>query len=381
MSLFGHTFQRECKHLLRRPIYLVMVLVLPLFCYAFFASMLHNGLPVQLPVAVVDHDNSILSRSIIRQMGASQQIRIASHLQSYSQGRDAMQRGELFGFIILPGNMQADAIAGRCPEVAFYTNNSYLVAGSLVMRDLTAITTLSSAALNLQRRAATGQPPVEIAANIQPITLNFHAPGNPYTNYSLFLSSILSHGMLLILILLTSVYTVGIEIKKGTTAQWLESAGGSLIKALTGKLLPYTLLFSLMVIAGNTLFFKYLHFPCQGSFFAMQLAGVLMVIAYQTLGIFILGLLGDFKIALTIAGVYGVMGLSFSGLTFPIEIMDTPLQGFSWIFPLRYYFGIQQAVAFRGLSAFEILPLYLLLAAFVLFPLIVIWRVKRMINV
>jgi ABC-2 type transport system permease protein len=221
---------------------------------------------------------------------------------------------------------------------------------------------------------------VEIAAHIQPVALNFYAPGNPQTNYSMFLSTILSHGMLLILILLTTVYSVGLEIKRGSTAQWLETAGGSLIRALTGKLLPYTMLFSLMIIAGNTLFFKALHFPCQGSFLAMQLAGVLMVVSYQALGLFILGLLGDFKIALTIAGVYGVLGLSFSGLTFPIEIMDTPLQGFTWIFPLRYYYYIHQAVALRGLSAFEVLPSYLMLAAFVLFPLVVIWRIKKTIN-
>ncbi len=196
----------------------------------------------------------------------------------------------------------------------------------------------------------------------------------------MYLSTILSHGLLQILILLTTVYVVGVEMKKGTTGQWLESANDSLICALVGKLLPYTLLFSLMVVAGNTLFFKHLHFPCNGSFFAMQLAGVLMVIAYQAVGIFILGLLGDFKIALTIAGVFGVLGISFSGLTFPIEIMDTPLQGFSWIFPIRYYFYVYQAVALHGLSVFQAFPSYLMLMVFVLFPLPVIWRLKRVVQ-
>ncbi len=376
----GSVFRRECSRMLQHPIYLVMTLLLPLFCYSFFASMMRDGMPMQLPIAVIDQDNSTLSRSITRQLDASPQMQIVSYMDSYIEGRNAMQCGDILGFVILPANMQADATSGRRPEVAFYANNSYLISGSLVMRDLTTITTLSSASLNVGMRAARGQSPTEIAANVQPIALDFHAPGNPWTNYSMYLSTILSHGLLQILILLTTVYVIGVEIKKGTSIQWIESAGGSLIRALAGKLLPYTLLFSLMVVAGNTLFFKYLHFPCQGSFLAMQLAGILMVIAYQAIGIFILGLLGDFKIALTIAGVFGVLGISFSGLTFPIGIMDTPLQGFSWIFPIRYYFYIYQAVALRGLSAFLAFLSYLMLIAFVLFPLPVIWRLKQTIT-
>lgn len=366
--------------MLQHPIYLVMTLLLPLVCYAFFASMMRDGMPMQLPIAVVDQDNSALSRNIVRQIGASPQLRIVSHLGSYTEGRDAMQSGHILGFIILPADMQADAMAGRRPEAAFYANNSYLITGSLVMRDLTTITTLASASLNVGIRSGRGQSPMEIAASVQPVALDFHAPGNPWANYSIYLSTILSHGLLQILILLATVYVVGVEMKNGTAGQWLETVHGSLIRALVGKLLPYTLLFSLMVTAGNTLFFKYLHFPCNGSFFAVQLAGILMVVACQATGIFIFSLLGDFRIALTIAGVFGVLGISFSGLTFPIEIMDTPLQAFSWIYPIRYYFYVYQAVALHGLSAFQAFPPYLMLTAFVLFPLPLLWRLKQVVQ-
>ena len=373
-------FCRECRLMLQRPIYIVMTLIFPLFCYAFFTSMMKDGMPMQLPVAVVDLDNSTLSRSIIRRIDTSPQIKIVSRPYSYAEANDALQRNNISGFIILPRNMQSDAMAGRQPKVAFYTGNTYLISGSLAMRELSTITAQSSASLNIRMRAGSGQSPTEIAANVQPIALDFHAPGNPWTNYSIYLSTILSHGLLQILILLTTVYVIGIEMKKGTSGEWLDFANGSLMRALAGKLFPYTLLFSLMTIAGNTLFFKYLQFPCQGSFFAMLLAGVMMVVAYQATGIFLLGLLGDFKIALTFSGIYGVLGISFSGLTFPIEIMDSPLQGFSWIFPIRYYYYVYQSVALHGLSAFQVFTSYLMLMSFVLFPLLVIRRLKQVVK-
>ncbi len=170
MSSLGHTFHRECNRMLQHPIYLVITLLLPLFCYSFFASMMRDGMPMQLPIAVVDQDNSALSRNIIRQLSASPQMQVVSHLGSYTEGRDAMQRGDILGFVILPANTQADAMAGRRPEVSFYANNSYLITGSLIMRDLTTITTLSSASINVGMRAGRGQSPMEIASNVQPIT-------------------------------------------------------------------------------------------------------------------------------------------------------------------------------------------------------------------
>ena len=356
-----------------------MTLVLPLFCYIFFVSFMNEGVPMGLPIAVVDQDNSSMSRSFVRKLDASPQTTIKAHLGSYHEGVDAMQRGDIHGFIILPRNMQADAMAGRTPEVAFYANNSYLMSGSLIMRDLSTISALSSASLNIGMRAARGQSPEEIIANVQPVALDFHATGNPWANYSLYLSTILSHGLLQILILLTTVFSIGIEIKQGTAYQWLESAGGSMLRALAGKLLPYTLLFSLMAIAGNTLFFKYMQFPCQGSFFAIQVAAVLLVIAYQAVGVFILGMLTDFNIALTLSGVFGVLGLSFSGLTFPIEIMDAPLQGFTLLYPIRYYFYAYMDIAMSGLSFSQSILSFLALLAFLCFPAIILRRMKRMI--
>ncbi len=370
--------KREFNRMLSRPIYLVMTLVLPIVCYTFFTSMMSDGMPTQLPIAVVDMDNSALSRSIIRKFNASPQTKITTRLNSYNEGKEAMQRGDVLGFIVFPTDMQADAMAGRQPEITFYTTNSYLISGSLLMRDLSTITAISSASLNIGARAGKGQSMQEIAANVQPIALDFHAPGNPWTNYSMYLSTILSHGLLQILILLITVYIVGIEIKQGTSKEWIERAGGGLAKALTGKLLPYTFIFSLMTIAGNTLFFKYLHFTCEGSFAAVLLAGVLMVIAYQAIAVFLLGLLTDFKIALTIAGVFGVLGISFSGLTFPIEIMDTPLQGFSRIFPIRYYFFAYIDVALHGLSFARALPSYIMLVVLMMFPFPVFKRLKRL---
>ncbi len=371
---------RECRRMVGRPIYLVMTLVLPLFCYLFFASMLGEGLPQKLPIAVVDLDGSSLSCAIVRMVGASAQTDVGVECGSMMEAQIRMRQGGIYGTLLLPRNMQRDAMAGRRPTVVFATPNNFLISGSLAMRDLTQICATASSGLNISSRAGRGASPTQIAAEVQPIRLDFHAPGNPTSNYSLYLSTILSHALLQILILLTTVFVVGIEAKNGTSKQWMETAGGSMVRALAGKLLPYTVLFSMMATAGNTLFFKYLDFPIEGSFVSLAAACILVVAAYQAMAVFILGLLSDMRVALTVVGVYGVLGISFSGLTFPIEIMDAPLQGFSLMFPIRHYFHIYIDVAMHGLPVLGAWGEYVVLLAFSLTPLVVLHRLKRFLS-
>lgn len=54
---------------------------------------------------------------------------------SVNEARTAMQEGKIYGFLYTQRNV------GRCPEstptqIIFYTNNSYLIAGSLLFKDM-----------------------------------------------------------------------------------------------------------------------------------------------------------------------------------------------------------------------------------------------------
>lgn len=89
------------------------------------------------------------------------------------------------------------------------------------------------------------------------------------------------------LVLLITVYAVGSEIKFRTAGEWLQAAGGDITIAVIGKLLPYTLIFSLIGILGNFVMFGILHIPFQGSWLLLNGMTVLFIIATQALALFI----------------------------------------------------------------------------------------------
>ena len=360
-----------------RPIYPLLILFMPLGFLVYFATLMPQGLPEQLSIGVIDHDQSSISRKIVRQINASQQTRVTARYLHFSEARAAVQEGAIFGFIELPEDLMKDITNGVQPTVHFYYNQSFLIPGSLVLKNLSYLMTTVSAGANLQVRQAKGQTYDASMAQVLPIVPEIHAIGNPWVNYSVYLINVLLPGMLQLMVLLTTVYASGIEIKKRRSLKWYRLAGQSLWKALIGKLLPYTIAFTAVGIFYDITLFKVMQYPMNDNIAWMFLNTFELVIACQAMGIFLLELFPTLSVALSFTGLYGMLAFSYSGLSFPIDGMPLALQGLSFLFPLRGFFRIYQGVALNGLSPLYSLPQYGFQLLYLLFPLLMHRRLRN----
>ncbi|MDR0973933.1 MAG: ABC transporter permease, partial [Prevotellaceae bacterium] len=201
--------QRECRRLVARPLYLFCMVIAPLFCYFFFTTLMDAGLPTDLPVAIVDLDNTPTSRTLIRNLDAFAQTSVSERYADVSQARQAMQRGEIYGFYYIPKGLSEDAQAQRQPIVSFYTNNAYLIAGSLLFRDMKMMSELASGSAARQVLYAKGATESQAMAYLQPIVIDTHPINNPWLNYSVYLCNTLVPGVLMLMIFLVTVYSIG----------------------------------------------------------------------------------------------------------------------------------------------------------------------------
>ena len=85
------------------------------------------------------------------------------------------------------------------------------------------------------------------------------------------------------------------EIKKGRSRQWLAVANGSMTVAVVGKLLPQTIIFSVVGVFVQSLFYGYYHLPMNGSILAMISAMILFVIANQSFAFILSALIPNAK--------------------------------------------------------------------------------------
>jgi ABC-2 type transport system permease protein len=368
--------KREVLRIAVRPLYLFCMIIAPVFCYLFFTTLMANGLPTDLPAGVVDLDNTSTTRNIIRNLDAFQQTHIVAHYPSVMEARKAIQRGEIYSFYYIPEGTTEATLASRQPKVSFYVNYSYLIAGSLLYKDQRTISELAAGAVGRATLYAKGATEDQAMAFLQPIVIDTHALNNPWLNYSVYLCNTLFPGILMLLIFLTTIYTLGEEVKNGTGRELMRLADNSITKVLIGKLLPHTLVFFVIAVFYNVYLYGYLHYPCHSGIFPMLLAGLLLVLSSQAFGIFLFGLFGSFRLALSAASLWGVISFSISGFTFPVMAMHPTLQALCVLFPLRHYYLLYVNFALNGYPLIYAWQAVVALLVFLLLPFLVLKKLR-----
>ena len=243
-----NVMKRELRRLVSRPLYLFCMVIAPLFCYIFFTTLMDSGLPTDMPVGVVDRDMTATSRQLVRNLDAFEQTAVVARYPDISDARIAMQKGEIYGFYYIPEGTAAKAQAQRQPKVSFYTNNTLLIAGSLLFKDMKMMSELASGAAARTALYAKGATEEQAMAFLQPIVIDTHPLNNPWLNYSVYLCNTFAPGVLMLLIFMITVYSIGVEIKDRTAREWLRTGNDSIWISLAGKLLPHTAVFFLMGI-------------------------------------------------------------------------------------------------------------------------------------
>ena len=368
--------KREVFRMSSRSLYPLVVLVLPVISIIFFTSLFKEGVPTKMPIAIVDLDQTPSSRKIARNIDVTPLSRVTQYLQTETEAMSELRTGNIYGFVVLPKNLQADLLTNKQPVISYYYQNGFLIAGGLMQNDLTLILHTLSGGINIQKREAMGQAGENMMAQVQPIQLNTHQLFNPTANYSVYISTIVLPIMLQLFILLMTVYSIGIEIKERTSHEWLRLSNKSIFIAITGKLLPYTFAFFVVMMFQNFMLYKVIGIPFQTNMAWLMLGSLLLIIAYQAVGIFCIGLLPLMRHSLNLAAFYGILALTLCGFSFPIEAMPPVFQFWASGFPVRHYMHIFQSQILAGFGLQYALPSYLYLLLFLFLPLIIINRLK-----
>ena len=368
---------REMKILRKNHIYGFCMVVFPLLAMFFFTSLLDAGLPQDLPVGVVDLDNTSTTRALTRKLDGMQNSQVVAHFSSVAEARHAMQENEIYGFLYFPEGTTRKLMAARRPQVSFYYSNVSLSGGSMVMKDLKTVTTLGSAAVGMATLRAKGLTDQQIQAFLQPIRIDLHQVANPWANYNVYLSTVFVPGVLMLFMFLISAYSLGMELKFNRGKEWIEKAQGNIVVAIVGKYLPHVLIFLSLMCFYQFYIYHVLHFPHAGGWAMVIVLTVLSVFGSIGFGIFAFGLMPSLRMSMSICSLWGVLSFSLAGSAFPAMGMDAALQALTWLFPLRHYYMLFQITVFNGYPLIDAWFHLVALIAFTLMPWFVIGKIKN----
>ena len=375
---FIRTVLREVRQLSSRRLYIFAMVVIPLGTMLFLLGLMRHGLPLHIPTAIIDLDNTVETRSIVRELNSTAEVDITEKADNYGEAVRLMKEGKIFGFFVIPRNFTRDAMAGRQPQLAYYTNSTFYIPGSLLYRSLRTTSTLTSASMVRAYLVGAGATDRQVSAVLQQVRLQTIPLNNPWTNYSVYLANSFVPCTLALMILLVTSFRVCHEEKAGTSRQWLAGARDSMFVALWGKLLPQTVIFFAVGLLIQSALFGWLHYPLHCSAWTMVGTMLLFVLANQSLAVFFCGILPNLRLALSISSLTGVLSFSIGAFSFPLEQMYGGIGIFAYILPVRYYFLIYVDQALNGVPVYFSRLYFAALLVFLLLPFTVLPRLRKM---
>ncbi len=370
----------EWRHITSDKWLFSMVTWLPPLLFFLLYCVFAQGLPRDLAIGVVDLDHSSISRRLIRTYDASPSLAVTASYSSPAEGTAAMRDAKIYGLIIIPPNTEKDMTLGAGPAVEAYYNSQYLLIGKMVKSAIAAAHSTIAVQIDAVKNLTTGSIAMEKAVSeALPLSTQITSLYNIGKNYAQFLGSAVLPAMWQILIVMTTVYSLGKGLRKTKT----KPASGlpATLSELANKLAPYTLIFWLQGILMLIGMFILAGWPMHGSLTILVCAQFLTVCACQIMAALIMYLIRDSARALSSAAAYAAPGLAFMGVTYPVTDMIYPARVWRSLLPMSHYIDIQISQANYGTSIANSLPqftyLLLFMTPLLLLPILV-KRVKRL---
>ena len=371
MDNFLNVFRRELRRMTSRRIYLATCVVLPLFSLVFMATIFGNGQMKNLPVGVVDADQTSLSRSIVRMVDATPELQVTKHYANETEARKGMQKKEIYGYLLIPSGIK---------NLCYYYHNAMLSVGGELHSTFETLLKQVSVTPIVTEAVGLGENQTNITSFLIPISEEEMVSYNPNRNYAIYLSQPFFFVLLHVLLLLVTTYALGSESKFGTSDEWLESAHGNIGIAVLGKLLPYTILFAAVGILANVVFFNWMQMPLPCSIWTMNGITILFICATQALALILYSIFPVLSLIISVVSMIASLGATLSGVTFPVAFMDTPVYAASYLFPVRHFMETVQSILYLEGTFPDYWTNLVILLIFMLLPVLLLPRLKHILT-
>ena len=337
LKAFRRSARREWRILLSSPWELALATWLPWLCLIVLALLLRQGLPRELPVAVVDEDRSARSRELLRLIDAAPAV-ATTPFQSLNDAWDAARSLDVYAVLYVPPDAAVTFV---------YYNASYPSAGTAVARD-------AQSAL-----ASAGRSPVVVQTT---------TPFNPSRSLERYLLPLIFPAILSFALCLAVVSALGRELRDRTADAWLRSARGAPLPVVLGKILPYVLLFSLYGVVSFAWLASMGTGRVEGSLLMLFAGYLLMIVAYGAIGLLLVGATKKMGESLSVTTLYAGASLAYSTITFPSEGAPMFAKVWSALLPYTTYAKLQAEQLSMRASWETSLPHIVVLTLFIVLP-------------
>lgn len=327
---------REFKLFLSNTTLLSVFLLAPL-AYAFIIGVTYKeGKVSNIPVLLIDEDNSPLSNQVKEMLHDSESLKILEYVSEPVSVKDEVIRRDAAAAIIIPERFEAMMLQKKYPEINVYINTSNVLTANFASKAIQLTLGTFSAGAEMSALQKAGMHSGQALSQYEPFKANYITLFNTASNYLIFMWPALMAVVLQQVILLAMAVTFSEELKRKTFIHDFVERKVFAIVVMGIKSLPVWV-FSFFNLLVFYIFSKYLMIPLPHDFWNFMWITGIFVVACTSLGVFVSILIPNSLKATQILMVIASPAFIISGFTWPTYAMPGFVQRFTEIIPLTPY--------------------------------------------
>ena len=367
LSDFKRAFVQEARTTADTPLLWLTGIVVPVFWCLAVVAVFATGLMRNIPVGLVDYDNSAESRDLIRSLDAVASVDFINYENPQAATAD-LATGNIYALFVIGHNWSEKTSGSRSDSaLELFLNKSYYAIATTVETDLKLALSQIQVGQMLEAASVVGGGFAGNKERLAVLDADILIAGNPALNFKAYLLTTILPGVLALGAILTCVGSLTREWRLKTVHQ-VVGTYSHLTGFLLGRMIFWLVLYSLMGLAYLAWFTGWEGWGVQGSLVAWALGIVLFFASMPALAMLYTSLSPSWIIAMSVAIGTTAPIFPFTGFSFPLDSMDSVAQLLAQFLPLTWYLRLHSSQWVLGSDLSHTIHLLSMLSLFVIIP-------------
>ncbi len=371
-NLFCNIFT-ELNAIFRDPgVLIIMVGAVVLYSFVYPLPYSSEVLK-QVPLSIVDHDNSLLSRQLARMTDASELIQVVSRDPDMEQARRKIESGKSSGILVISEGFEKDVLQGRKTYVSAYVDATYFLVYRQAMTGLVMTVRTMSAGIEVSRFKARGWSHEKALIDRSSLNLVSRSLFNPHMGYATYIVPAV------LLLLLQQTMLIGIGMLSGTRREQLQEKkaviplqGGPLVRIL-GRTIACMSLYLIHIYFFYKVVYQIWDFPLRTGVLDMFVFLLPFLLSVVLMGQFLAGFFKSRESSIIMIVWSSMVAVLISGFSWPVETMPHWIRAISMLLPSTWGISGGLRMAQMGASFEQVMDEWLCMWGLSFFYLLLTW--------
>lgn len=324
-----------------RPI--VSTLIMAVVIYGFFYPAAYQSqVASQLPIVIVDQDQSLLSRAVSRKIEVLRSVDVIHYTTNFAEAKTLVQEQKADAIFLMPAHLETSVLRGESSGLALYLSGAYLIRTREIGQGLSG---------SIKDAIGEKLSPLMQTLRLEPsVSLHEYPLYNPMGGYG----SYIFPAVAALIVQQTLLLGIGFLIVFLKQAQFVFT-----IQKLIGITLACTFIGVLSCLYYFGFIYWFQDYPRDASLIALLVATPIFVLAVVCLSLLIGSLFDRPERAAQVLTFTSVPFFLLTGASWPLEAMPTWMATFAWLIPSTA--GVRQFIQINQMNA-SIADIYINLA-------------------